>query len=688
MPITDLSLIGRLIFIAITVAAVLAFLQSITGRVKIILSGRKEDAFDRIGLRIWRTIRYAFGQYRMPQEFSAGLLHIFIFIGFLVVSLRTLTLFGVGFTGSTAFHLPGLAESDLIGRLYTFLKDIVAGLVMIGCLGFAWRRLVSPSARMKGLHHAEPVLILGVIFLLMLTDIFLDGAQRSLAGEAAMWPAPLAALASSLIAPASAGTVYYVNWWLHCLLILGFLNYLPYGKHFHILTSFPNIFFSRLTPAGRLEPIVDMEATMEKALEGEGVLGAARVEDLSWKALLDVYTCTECGRCVPRCPANATGKPLAVRTLNIDIRRHLEEKNRPDVKGKSGAAHNGHAAEQEKETPPAFNGGVVTEETIWSCTLCRDCEERCPVLIENVPRMVEMRRYLTLMESRFPTELTRVFNGLERQSNPWGIARSDRGQWLQGTEVKRLSDDPEVEYLFFVGCMGSYDDRSIRTSKALAAILKAAGVRFGVLAEEENCNGETARRLGNEYLAQMLISANVETLNGYGIRKIVTNCPHCFNTLKNEYPDFGGRYQVQHATQLIAELIRCHKLPKPRQDGPFSVAWHDPCFLGRYNDVFDAPRELLQTAGIRIAEPQLSRRQSFCCGAGGGRMWIEEMEPRVNTARFDQIYQECQGASTIGVACPYCMTMLGDAAKGRGKEESVQVKDVVELMADRLGLTY
>ncbi len=689
MTALDFNLISRLIFGFITLAAVMAFAHTVTRRIETIFTGRPGDRFDDPWKRLWITIKFALGQYRMPQEPAAGWLHIFIFAGFLVVSLRTLTLFGVGLSGTAAFHLPFLGEDSALGQGYAFLKDIVSGLVMVGCLGFAWRRLVSRPVRMQKIHHAEPVFILAVIFSLMTTDLVLDGAQRLAAGQSGLWPAPLASIAAGFLNPAHAASVFQWNLWAHCLLILGFLNYLPHGKHFHILTSFPNTFFSRLTPPGRLEPIRDMEAVMEKALEGEGSLGAVKVEDLSWKMLLDAYTCTECGRCVPQCPAWSTDKPLSMRTMNTDIRNHLNESYslRGGESRQPQGPHGGHGGHGEPESVP-LTGGIIGEETIWSCTLCRDCEERCPVMIEMVPRMVEMRRYLTMMESRFPAELTRVFTGLERQSNPWGISREERGKWLEKTDVRRISDDPDVEYLFFVGCMGSYDDRAIRTSKAFAAILQAAGVRFGVLGEEENCNGEMARRLGNEYLAQMLINANVETLQGYGVKKIVTNCPHCFNTLKHEYPDFGGHYQVLHSTELVEELMRNKRLPG-LQAGPIGeIAYHDPCFLGRYNRQFEAPRNLLRAGGARVLEPELARSQSFCCGAGGGRMWVEEHEPRVNTRRFDQIFEGCRSPRTIGVSCPYCMTMLGDAAKGRGKEEQVAVRDVMEIVADQLGLTY
>ena len=686
MTTLDFSPMSRLIFGFITLAAVMAFVQVMAHRVDTILSGRREDRSGQPFRRLLVTLRYALGQYRMPQEWTAGLFHIFIFAGFLVVSLRTLTLFGMGLSGSAGYQLPFLGETTLPGQAYAILKDMVSGLVMVGCIGFAWRRLISKPVRMQKMHHAEPILILGIIFLLMTTDILLDGAQRSVAGHAGFWPAPLASIAAGMIPIQHAAGVFQWNVWLHCLMILVFLNYLPHGKHFHILTSFPNAFFSRLTPHGRLEPIRDMETVMEKAAEGEGSLGASKVEDLSWKMLLDVYTCTECGRCVPQCPAWSTDKPLSLRTMNTDLRSHLSQRF-PLLSGQVKAATGPHGENHHEETLP-LTGGIVSEETIWSCTLCRDCEERCPVMIEMVPRVVEMRRYLTMMESRFPQELTRVFNGLERQSNPWGISREERGKWLDKTGVKRLSDDAEVEYLFFVGCMGSYEDRAIRTSKALASILQAAKVRFGVLGEEENCNGEMARRLGNEYLAQMLIAANVETLESYKVKRIVTNCPHCYNTLKNEYPDFGGRYEVRHSAELIAELIHRKQLPKLRSGTFPDVVFHDPCFLGRYNQRFDEPRELLRQAGAHILEPKLSRRQSFCCGAGGGRMWVEEHEPRVNTARFDQLFSDGNAPSIIGVACPYCMTMLGDAAKGKGKEEVVVIKDVVEIVAEQLGLSY
>jgi Fe-S oxidoreductase len=513
--------------------------------------------------------------------------------------------------------------------------------------------------------------------MLMLTDMGIDSARRALTISPGAWSAPVASVLAQFLNSSSAPGVYRWSLWAHCLLILGFLNYLPFGKHFHIITSFPNVFFSRLGPHGRTEPIHDLESTMEKAMESGGGLGVRQVEDQSWKMILDSFSCTECGRCVPQCPAWATGKPLSLRDVNISTRKHLMAKFGV-LGGKLPPAGSPDAWDGQPLT-----GGAIAEETVWSCTMCRDCEERCPVLIEILPRIVEMRRHLNMMESSFPPELNKLFTAIERQSNPWGISQADRGKWLEGTEIRRMADDPNVEYLFFVGCMGSYDARSIKTSLALAAILQSAGIRFGVLAEEECCNGETVRRLGNEYLAQSLIQANVETFERYKVRKIVTNCPHCFNTLRNEYPDFGGCYQVEHAVDLVARLLT-EKRIRLQPGSSLPVAFHDPCFLGRYNAVFSQPRSLIHDSGALLREPSLSQRQSFCCGAGGGRMWIEEHEPRVNTARFDEIYSSCRQPSTIAVACPFCRTMLSDASKSRGKDEEVQVKDVVELVAERL----
>lgn len=676
----NLTPTASLIFLLVTLASLASFLQALVERIRAMQWGTADPRFDQPLKRIRQTLKYAIGQYRMPQELGAGLFHIFIFAGFFVVSLRTLSLFGVGITGTATFSLPLLSEADGLGRLYIFLKDIVAGLVILGCLGFAYRRLILRPVRLRNVPQGEAILILVFILVLMVTDLFMDGTLRAAAAHTSLWPAPFGALVARGLPAGVAGALFFqMNLWLHCLVILVFLNYLPFGKHFHIITAIPNVFFSRLEPHGRLVPIHDIESTLEAALEGEGNLGTKEVQDLSWKMILDTYSCTECGRCVPQCPAWATSKPLSLRDVNLATRHHLMEK----FEALDGESPRSSATSATWEGGP-LTGGAIGEETIWACTLCRDCEERCPVLIEMVPRIVEMRRHLNMMESSFPPELNKLFTAIERNSNPWSIAQADRGQWLEGTDIKRLADDAGVEYLFFVGCMGSYDAAAIKTSKALAKILQAAGIKFGVLAEEESCNGETVRRLGNEYLAQSLIAANIETFKRYGVKKIVTNCPHCFNTLKNEYPDFGGHYQVEHSNELVDRLVREKRISLRGEDQVGSIAFHDPCFLGRYNGTFDEPRALIRNSGGRLRESPLSREESFCCGAGGGRMWMEEKDPKINLTRFDEITESCGQPSTIGVSCPFCKTMLTDASKARGKEDQVGIKDVIELIAERI----
>jgi len=477
--------------------------------------------------------------------------------------------------------------------------------------------------------------------------------------------APLSALLANALTgagPSAALTASNTAWWIHNLVVLTFLNFLPVAKHFHVVTSLPNVFFTKLEPYGRLS---------KQDLENAEIYGTSRFKHFTWKQVLDMYSCTECGRCSAECPATATNKPLAPRQLMLDLRNFLYQEP-------LAALGNGEEAQ-----PIIGEHTGVTDEVLWSCTTCRACEEACPVHIEYVDKIVDMRRHLVQEESRFPTELTRVFKGMETQSNPWGVNADKRDEWAEGLDVPRICDKPDAEYLFFVGCAGSFDDRAKKITKAVAKILDAAGVSYAILGKEEQCNGETARRLGNEYLYQTMATMAVETLNGYNVKKVITNCPHCFNTIANEFPQFGGHYEVVHASQLVADLIRQGRLRIDAQTAQ-NVVFHDSCYLGRYNDVYDAPRDILKAIpGIILKEASRSRNKGMCCGAGGGRMWIDEdPKQRVNTLRVEQLLET--KPEVIASACPYCMTMLSDGVKDKQAEDTVKTRDILEILADAL----
>jgi Fe-S oxidoreductase len=448
------------------------------------------------------------------------------------------------------------------------------------------------------------------------------------------------------------------------------LNFLPLAKHFHVITSLPNVFFRKLEPIGQLS---------KQDLENATTFGTSHIDQFTWKQVLDMFSCTECGRCSSQCPATATGKPLAPRQLLLDLRDYLYAHQDEVIAKRVHAPAAGNGAE-----PPEVGGNIVgpviTDEVLWSCNVCRACEEACPVMIEYVDKIVDMRRHLVQEEARFPSELTRTFKGMETQSNPWGIGAEKRFDWAEGLGVPTLAEKPDAEYLYYVGCAGAFDDRNKKTTQAFARVLQKAGVDFACLGVEELCNGETARRLGNEYLYQAMAQGCVETFNGYQVRKIIVNCPHCFNTIRNEFPQFGGTYEVVHAAELVRQLVAEGRLALPPAFGKKTV-YHDSCYYGRFNDVYDEPREVLAKAGARVTEMQRHRHFGMCCGAGGGRMWIEEdPDKRVNLLRTDQALGT--DPEVIAVSCPFCMTMLADGIKAKDLEDKVKTLDVMEIVAE------
>jgi Fe-S oxidoreductase len=471
-----------------------------------------------------------------------------------------------------------------------------------------------------------------------------------------------------LAGPDGAAVVGGMAWWLHNVVVLVFLNLLPRSKHFHIITSLGNVFFCKLEPTGALA---------KQDLENATVFGTSHIDQFTWKQVLDMFTCTECGRCSSQCPATATGKPLAPRQLLLDLRDYLYAHDDEVIEKRVRHRGNGDGAEP-PEVGENVVGPVIADEVLWSCNVCRACEEACPVMIEYVDKIVDMRRHLVQEASRFPAELTRTFKGMETQSNPWGISAEKRFDWAAGLGVPTVAEKPGAEYLYYVGCAGAFDDRNKKSTQAFARVLKAAGVDFACLGREELCNGETARRLGNEYLYQTMAQACVERLDGCQVRKIIVNCPHCFNTIKNEFPQFGGRYEVIHAAELVRQLLADGRL-RVKPEFRKKTVYHDSCYYGRFNEVYDEPREVLARAGAPVSEMHRHRQYGMCCGAGGGRMWIEEdPDKRVNLLRTAQALEK--NPEVIAVSCPFCMTMLSDGIKAKDLEDQVQTLDVMEIV--------
>jgi Fe-S oxidoreductase len=659
-----LGISGVVWFWALTVVGVGAVVFSLSRRFSVLEMGRPENRFDRLGERFKHVLIYAFGQKKMFDDPFAGIYHLLIFYGFLVVSVRTVTMVVEGlFAG---WELPLLHTG--VGHAYLFSKDVFEALVLLGLVFAVWRRGVQRKDRI--IQSSGAWIVIGLIAILMLTDLVSEGA-RIAAGALDGSSLPVSALFGSFFAGFSEGalqSIYSWTWWIHLITLYVFANELPYSKHFHVYTSIFNVFFANLNPPGKL-PSMDLENVDENTR-----FGISTITDFTWKQMLDMYTCTECGRCREYCPTTLTDKPLQPVLFLKTVRDQLysEQNELLSISGEETAA-------SQHELVPV----VVDPEVIWACTTCRWCERACPLDISYVDKLVEMRQNLVLEKAEFPEEAQPAFRGYEVNGNPWQLPTEERGNWAEGLDIPLASEaGGDFDYLFFVGSPGSYDDHGKKVSRALAKILKAAGVKIAILGPEEASSGDAARRLGNEYLFQTLAMQNIEVMNGYEVKKIVTNCPHVFNTLAHEYPDFGGNFEVVHGTQLVADLVRQGRV-KLTEAVELDLAYHDPCYLGRTNGEYDAPRFLLNTIpGLKVREAELSRDRSMCCGAGGGRMWLEEdIGTRINQLRFDQL--RASGTSEIAVACPYCFSMLSDAQREGGLEDA-QTLDVIELVARSL----
>ncbi len=692
---------------ALILAALVFFGVTMFWRLRVLFSLKAEpgNRLDHPVDRAEALVLFGFGQKRMvdPEEIIPGLMHAAIFGAFMVLVVRTTSLFVMGFSEPAVALLTDLShpfwlEHAGFGRVYQgylFVKDIVALGALLGVSYFWYLRWRVKPDRMTA--SWEAYLILGFIGMLMVTEFFFGAWKHLAGGHAFAGYEPVTSAVAAMLSGASPDLVAFLGqagFWIHLTIILTFLNFLPYGKHFHVITSLPNVYLRRLSPSGKLgTPNLEKEE-----------FGAKTIKDLTWKQGLDLYTCTECGRCQTHCPTYITGKPLTHKGVNQDLKEWMWHHQQLISTGKN---EKGEPAEL-----PNIIGEILKPETVWACTSCGWCETACPVFIENIPRLIDMRRYKVQVEADFPPEIQRVFEGIERQGNPWGLAQDARDEWEGDLKVPKWTEGGAYEYLFFVGCAGSYDDRQKKVSRAMIRILNQAGISFATLGKQEMCNGEAARRMGNEYLYQTMAKNNVETWNGLNVKAVITQCPHCFNTLKNEYPEFGGDYRVLSHVELINELINDRRI-KLSQVMNERLTYHDPCYLGRHNQIYDAPRQALAAIpGLEVVEMQRSKRESFCCGAGGGRMWMEEhIGTRINQNRVNEVALSLahaadpsiempdatdkkrpglvgqyagKGEGTVAVACPFCMTMLRDGVNETGREETLKVKDVAELVADAM----
>ncbi len=685
------NLIFHIIFTILFAVANFVFVRAVHYRLGLVFQAQKahfhEDVsgHPNLGFRIRSIIENVIFQKKNFQEPLRGVMHAFIFYGFLTYLLHTTNQIVAGVAGywlhdPYEFSLLGFAPS--LAYAYEGVVQAISIFVLIGLGFFAQRRWIQKA---KGLdvHSPASAIVISMIAVLMITTLFGEGAKvisqtYSIKNGALREGFPIAVFISHIwsalgVGGASGDIVFKIFWWAHILTVFTFMLYVPTSKHAHLIFAPVNYFLVTDTPKGALS---------KPNLEDENALyGANKVQDFPFPNLLDGLACIECGRCQVECPANRTGKVLNPKSIIVELKHALMEKM-PEV---ANARKQGKSAEEILGMETNVIGSYISEDAIWGCTTCYACVQACPVGNNQVNAIVEMRRNLVLAESKFPAELQGAFSNMENNSNPWGRGAHTRADWAEGLGVKTLAEDPNVDVLYWVGCAGAFDDRSTKTAKAFVQIMQKAGVNFGILGTEEGCSGDSARRGGNEYLYQMLAQTNVDTMNGYNVQKIVATCPHCFNTLKNEYPQFGGNFEVKHHSEFIQELISKGKIDVSAnaEDLEKTVTYHDPCYLGRYNDKYEEPRDLVKVTGSSLEEASDHHSKSLCCGAGGAQMWMEEQNnDRVNFKRTAQLLET--GASTIAVGCPFCMTMITDGVKNAERIDTVKVKDIAEIVAERL----
>lgn len=630
--------------------------------------GKPDQRLDHIGQRIMLVLKYAFAQWRVIKKKYAGTMHLFIYSGFIILFIGTLLVLLQADIINPLFSRMFLKSTFYL--IYSLVLDIFGVLAIIGILMAIYRRWISKPKNLK--TKKDDSIILGLFLIILLTGFKIEGLRIATLHPAwAAW-SPVGLLVAKLFwafgfSPHTLQVLHQLTWWFHLLIAMAFIAYMPYSKLFHVFTTPLNIFFQSLEPKGVL-------SKME--FEEIETFGASQINHFSWKELMDLDACTECGRCTDVCPANITEKLLSPMKVITDLREYLHQ---------NGTVYLQASQEKTPEVPQKMVGEAVLEEELWACTTCRACQQACPVFVEHIPKIIEMRRHLVLEESRFPTEAVTTFKNMETNGNPWGISPEDRENWTEGLTVPKMREaNEEVDYLYWVGCAAAYDARNQKVAQAMVKILKAAGVKYAILGMEETCTGDSARRLGNEYLFQMMAEQNVETLNRYKFKKILTTCPHCFNTLGNEYKQFGGDYQVVHHTELIEQLIASGRI-KPEKTISSSVTYHDSCYLGRYNQIYDAPRRVLQAIpGLQMVEMPRSRENGFCCGAGGGRMWLEEPQPKVNHERVNEA--AALQVEQVATACPFCATMIADGINETDRQEKMENKDIAIIVAEAMGL--
>lgn len=605
----------------------------------------------------------------VSKDYYAGMMHLFFFWGFVVLFIVG------GLMDAVEEHLfkEILHKSFLHGSIYlwhSLLLDIFGALAIVGVLMAIFRRYVLKPDKLD--NKMEDAYILILMLIILVTGFYLEGARMAVTEikqhpDWAIW-SPVGLAIGKLLIPLGENTLlisHKIIWWFHMFVAFLLIGYIPYSKLVHVIFYPTNQFLRKLEPLGAITPIPNLE-------EAE-TFGVSKIEEFNFKQIFDLDSCVRCGRCQEYCPAYITEKPLSPKNVIQDIKGHWV------IVGPEILKNNKQEKETEEKPRANLIGDIVKEDALWSCTTCGQCEEECPAFVGHIQRIIDMRRNLTLMESKFPQEVNLVFRNMENNFNPWGVGYTLRADWIEGQNVKQLKEGEEVELLYWVGCAGSFDDRNKKVATSFATILNKAGIDFATLGTKEKCCGESARRIGNEYLYQILAKENIEILNSAKFKRIVTTCPHCYNTLKNEYSQFGGNYQVVHYLELLQELLRGGKL-KLNKNLNSKFTYHDSCYLGRHNKIYSQPREILSRLGGKFQELNRNKERSFCCGAGGGRMWMEErIGKRINQTRIEQV--QGTGVEFVVSSCPFCLTMLSDGIKEKQLEEKLKSYDLLELVA-------
>ena len=684
--------INLIAFLLVAAYAASLFVYLISTRMKYIKLGKKVEFDNRVKERMALLKENVFGQKKLLKDKKSGIMHVMFFYGFLLVQFGAIDFIIKGI--KPGWHLP-------FGPLYpafTFFQELVALVILVAVVWAFYRRYIEKLVRLKrGFKSGLVLLFIGG---LMLSTLLGNGMSLIWHGHEPTWSEPVAsifAIAFSWIGETGSIVMFYIAWWIHTIILFTFLVYVPQSKHAHLIAGPANVYFHRLTNPGKLSKIDFEDETQES-------FGVGKIEDFTQYQLIDLYACVECGRCTSMCPATGTGKMLSPMDLILKLRDHLTEKGavitkqQPWVPGfifsntkgnQLALAASGQGLEEQAATSiynPSLIGEVITEEEIWACTTCRNCEDQCPVMNEHVDKIIDLRRYLVLTEGKMNPDAQRAMQNIERQGNPWGLNRKEKENWRElradvniptVKEMKKAGE--EFEYLFWVGSMGAYDNRSQKIALAFAKLLNEANVKFAILGNKEKNSGDTARRLGNEFVFQELAVNNIAEFEKNEVKKIVTIDPHAYNIFKNEYPDFGLEAEVFHHTELLAELVKEGRL-KPTFEVNEIITFHDSCYLGRYNEVYEAPRTILKAIpGVKLVEMERNREKGMCCGAGGGLMWMEEETGhRINVARTEQAL--IVKPSVISAGCPYCLTMLTDGTKAKEVEDTVSTYDVAELL--------